>query len=322
MLMNRMGTSFKTEDAEDGSGRRSFFRLPTSVLFLSDQVDEQRCAPIQTSRLFARVVVLRPLLSVADRAESIRADAPAHQVVLYGVRAALAAREVGYRRADIARVAFDFHVHSRILLRHADGFVERPQRLGPQTVAVEIEVHVLEDDWRHNRGSDDLDVDGIAGRLVVGRARDGDGHGDRTFLRRRRPRRALCGRRGKRAGGRAPRVGHAAANGVIRGRGDRRRLADFDRAWIARGLHTQIVLRGGRWRRRWWRRRRNIHADAGVVTDAPHDVHLVAGAVGRTAEELVAFVHVQAPRPAHAGKHALRTLPRQPETQIHGRLDW
>src|SRR5512145_3556834 len=69
--------------------------------------NDHRGSAVQAPRLFTRVVVLRPFLAVADRAEPIRADAAARQVVADRVRAALAERQVVLGRADVARVPFD-----------------------------------------------------------------------------------------------------------------------------------------------------------------------------------------------------------------------
>ena len=72
------------------------------------QPDDHRGAPVQTPRLFAGVVVLRPLLTVADRAQTVGARSPRDdEVVADGVGAALAERQVVFGRADVAGVAFD-----------------------------------------------------------------------------------------------------------------------------------------------------------------------------------------------------------------------
>src|SRR6188474_2065505 len=51
----------------------SFF-LPTSVLLLPRQADDERGSAIQTPGLFARVIVFRPLFAVADGREAARID--------------------------------------------------------------------------------------------------------------------------------------------------------------------------------------------------------------------------------------------------------
>src|SRR5262245_19220134 len=79
------------------------------------QVHRQRRATVQAARLLSRVVVLRTLFAVADGAQPIRADAAADQVVLHRVRAPVAERQVVFRRADVARVAFDLDAQRRVL---------------------------------------------------------------------------------------------------------------------------------------------------------------------------------------------------------------
>ena len=88
------------------------------------------------------------------------------QVVAHGVRAPLAEREVVFGRADVAGVAFDLEPQLRVLLQRLDRLVERPRRFRPQRVAVEVEVHVLEDDLLARR-ADHLDGDGGAGRAAL-----------------------------------------------------------------------------------------------------------------------------------------------------------
>ena len=102
-------------------------------------------ATVQPARLFAGVVVLRPLLTVADGPQPVGADAAAGEVLADRVGAALAERQVVFRRADVAGVALDLDAQVRVLLQRADRLVERARRFGPQAVAVEVEVDVLED---------------------------------------------------------------------------------------------------------------------------------------------------------------------------------
>src|SRR5690606_3556297 len=92
---------------------------------LSLHANDQRRAAIEPSRLFARVVVLRPLLAVAHRAQTIGADAAAREVIAHRVGAAFAEREVVFGRADVAGVAFDLEPQLRILLQRRDRLVER-----------------------------------------------------------------------------------------------------------------------------------------------------------------------------------------------------
>ena len=86
---------------------------------LSAQSHHQRRAAIEAARLFARVVELRPLLAVADRAEAVGADAAARQVVADRGGAAFAERQVVLGRADVAGVAFDLDPQRRVLLQRA-----------------------------------------------------------------------------------------------------------------------------------------------------------------------------------------------------------
>src|SRR5262245_40632821 len=71
------------------------------------EVDDERRTTVQPASLLAAVVVLRPLLAVADRAQPVGSDAPADQVIAHRVGAAIAERQVVLGRADIARMAFD-----------------------------------------------------------------------------------------------------------------------------------------------------------------------------------------------------------------------
>src|SRR5918999_2578932 len=63
---------------------------------------EQCGAPVQAARFLARVVVLRPLFAIADRAQAIGADAAAGEVLADRRRTAFAEREVVLGRADVA----------------------------------------------------------------------------------------------------------------------------------------------------------------------------------------------------------------------------
>src|SRR5215467_7209559 len=116
MLMNRIGGSLndrseKKEGPNPAVRPSSFFRLPSVRDSLLHESHGQGCATIEAPRLLTRVVVLRPLLAVADRLQAIGADAAAHEIVLHRGGAALAEGEVVLRRADVARVSFDLHAH-------------------------------------------------------------------------------------------------------------------------------------------------------------------------------------------------------------------
>src|SRR6266545_4493495 len=78
--------------------------VPTSL----PQIDDESRAPVQTTRFFARVVVLRPLLTVAHGPQTILRNSAAYEVVLHSRRASVAEREVVLRRADAAGMPFDF----------------------------------------------------------------------------------------------------------------------------------------------------------------------------------------------------------------------
>src|SRR4029078_1452239 len=97
--------------------------------------DELR-APVQAARLFARVVVLGPLFTVAHGAEPVRGHAARRQVVADGGAAALAEAEVVLGGADAAGVAFDLEPQRRVVPHRADRLVEDAHRFGPQRVAV------------------------------------------------------------------------------------------------------------------------------------------------------------------------------------------
>src|SRR5262245_4636314 len=119
---------------------------PSDSDLLLRQSHNERGAAVQASRLFTRVVVFRARLTADDRVESRRAQPSPDQVIPRPVGAARTEREVVFRRSDVARVAFDLDTHVRILLEHAHGLIEYAQRFRPQAVAVEVEVHVLEND--------------------------------------------------------------------------------------------------------------------------------------------------------------------------------
>src|SRR5438046_2599007 len=150
MLMKR--TVLPPGKKEDGSRKTespfSFFRLPAYDCRLPREPDEERGAAIQAPGLFARVVVLRPFLAVAYGREPAGGDTPADEVVAHRIGATLTEGHVVFRRADVARVAFDLDADVGVALQHRDRLVERAHRFGPQTVAVEVEVHVFEDDGR------------------------------------------------------------------------------------------------------------------------------------------------------------------------------
>ena len=86
---------------------------PCLTLPLLLDAHDERGAAIEAAGLFARVVVLRPLLAVADGAQPVGADAAAGQVVAHRVGAALAERQVVFGRADVAGVAFDLDAAGR-----------------------------------------------------------------------------------------------------------------------------------------------------------------------------------------------------------------
>src|SRR5262249_53279332 len=78
MFMKRMAALRHVR--KDGRAKRlPSFRAQT----LLHQSHGQRRAPVETPRLFTRVVVLRPFLTVADRLEAIGGDPAAHEVVLH-----------------------------------------------------------------------------------------------------------------------------------------------------------------------------------------------------------------------------------------------
>src|SRR5262245_1394972 len=213
MLMNRMALRAANTRPKKKAGRLSSPRpgLPFStycVVFatvLAHESDDQRRSTVEAARLLAGVVVLRTLLAVADGAEPIRADAAADEIVAHRVGAAFAEREVVFRRADVAGVAFDLDADVGVLrpLQRRYRFVERADGFRPQAVPVEVEVHVLERDLRACRPHD-LYVDGVARGLAVRRTGHGHRDGYRAFRVRRRPRRALRTAVGEGAGRRAP----------------------------------------------------------------------------------------------------------------------
>jgi hypothetical protein len=113
---------------------------------------------VEPARFLAGVVVLRALLAVAHGAEPIGADAAAREIVAHRVGAPLAERQVVLGRADVAGVPFDLDAQVGVLLQRPDRLVEGARGLRPQRVAVEVEVHVLEDELLARR-LDDLDGD-------------------------------------------------------------------------------------------------------------------------------------------------------------------
>src|SRR2546422_47312 len=83
----------------------------------------------ESTCLFARVVVLRTLLTVADGAEPIAGDPLAGQIRLHRVGAPVAQRQVVFRRPDVARVPLDRQPQRRVLLHGSHRLVEHPRRL-------------------------------------------------------------------------------------------------------------------------------------------------------------------------------------------------
>src|SRR5437762_11018855 len=79
---------------------------PPSIIRLAADSDHERRASIQSARFFTAVVVLRALFAVADRAQTIGADAAARQVVAHRRGAPLAERQVVLGRPDVARESF------------------------------------------------------------------------------------------------------------------------------------------------------------------------------------------------------------------------
>src|SRR5688500_205184 len=87
---------------------------------LALQPNHQRGAAVQAARFFARVVVLRPLLAVADGVEAGSGNPAARQVLTHGIGAALAEGQVVFGRADVARMTFDLDAQVRVLLHRLD----------------------------------------------------------------------------------------------------------------------------------------------------------------------------------------------------------
>src|SRR5688572_2768580 len=114
---------------------------PTSLLC---EPHGECCAAIEATRLFARVVVPRPLFAVAHRLQAIGAHTVRGQVFAYGGGAAFAEREVVFGRADVAGVAFERQPQRGVFLHRRHGLLEQAHRFGPQRVTVEVEVHVFE----------------------------------------------------------------------------------------------------------------------------------------------------------------------------------
>ena len=208
-----------------------------------------------------------------------------------------------------------------VLLQRLDRLVERARRFRPQRVAVEVEVHVLEDDLLARR-PDHLDRDRIARRaaLAVGH-RDGDRHG--PFLHRRRPRRLPsvgCGERAR------PARSTCRSAGRRRDRCASAVTVDVLPTSTVHGSQRAVTV-GGRFaarrrRRRWRRRRRRRHVDAHarVIADAALEAQRVAGLVFERAE-VAAAVHLQALVEPGAGEDAVLALPGQPERGVDRRVE-
>ena len=156
-------------------------------------------------------------------------------------------------------------------LHRGDRLVERARRFRPQRVAVEVEVHVLEDDLLHD-GPDDVDVHRGAGGLAVLRAGDGYGHGHRAFGARRGPRRVLCRTVRQRARSEPPSCRSPRSRSSSTRRTRPSTACPLQPCTGAVRFDAEHVIRLGRWRRRRWGwrrwRRRHVDADAGVIPDA------------------------------------------------------
>src|SRR4029453_5182203 len=83
---------------------------------------EERGAAVEPAGFLARVVVFWTLFTVADRAQSVGADAVLLQVLADRVRTPLAERQVVFGCADVAGVAFDLEPEVRVLLQRSDRF--------------------------------------------------------------------------------------------------------------------------------------------------------------------------------------------------------
>ena len=121
-----------------------------------------------TVLLPAALVVLRadrPLLTVADGADTAGLDALADEVVHRRARATIAKAEVVLVGATFVAVTFDEHELVAVLLQPPGVRVEDPPVARPNLVAVEIEVDGLQR----------VDGDEVLRRRTRGLRRGGDG---------------------------------------------------------------------------------------------------------------------------------------------------
>src|SRR6185369_135630 len=123
--------------------------------------DHQYCASVQTSRFFARVVVLRVLLAVAPRLETRGRDAARNQIVSDTGGAPLTERQIVLRRPDAAGMPFDDYVPRRVCLQPCHRVVQQTQCVRAQRGTIELEVDVLEVKRKYRRRPDDLNGHGI-----------------------------------------------------------------------------------------------------------------------------------------------------------------
>ena len=103
--------------AASSTGRVAIIVRSASIAILHCYVEphDERGATVQSPRLFARVVVLRLLFTVADGLQSRGGDAVLRQVIAHRVGAAFAERQVVFGRADAAGVAFNGQAQRRVL---------------------------------------------------------------------------------------------------------------------------------------------------------------------------------------------------------------
>src|SRR5262244_333788 len=116
---------------------------------------EQRCGALLREHGDAAAVlrerdivmprILRPLLAVGDRLDAVGIDAERDEIILHGVGATLAERQVVLARAALVAMALDRDRVLPVLLQPRRLLLERVLRIGADLIAVVVEEHAVAD---------------------------------------------------------------------------------------------------------------------------------------------------------------------------------
>ena len=111
-------------------------------------------AAVFYATIFGRFEAGGGFFAVADRDQSIRRDALAHEKILGRLGSLSAEREIVFRRTDIIEVAFDFDPRSRVGFHPFGIFYQNFPGVGLQADAVELIVDIFQRGPRRCDGRD------------------------------------------------------------------------------------------------------------------------------------------------------------------------